>query len=355
MASRSCEMQEAVLTQAEMVRVEKLVKVYPGGTRALSGIDFTVAAGGFFGFLGPNGAGKSTTMKILSTLLKKTSGRATVAGLDIDRDKRGVRRAIGFAMQEVGLDDLVTGRDFLVLQGILYGLSRRDSRARAEELLDLVELSSVAERRVGTYSGGMRRRIDLVAALMHNPTLLFLDEPTTGLDPQSRIAIWEYLEQLNSQGITIFLTTQMMEEAERLCQRIAIIDEGRLVAEGSPSALKSEVGGDVLRVAIDSGDGDGRSDSLQRAQELVTASDYVEDVSAEDGILTVRVRDGGAAAPDVLQILSENSIVATNLAVDRPSLDDVFLMYTGRRIRTEATDGDEHGQVWRPWLGLRNR
>ena len=338
-----------------MVRVEKLVKVYPGGTRALSGIDFAVAAGEFFGFLGPNGAGKSTTMKILSTLLKKTSGRATVAGLDIDREQRGVRRAIGFAMQEVGLDDLVTGRDFLVLQGILYGLSRRDSRARAEELLDLVELSSVAEKRVGTYSGGMRRRIDLVAALMHNPTLLFLDEPTTGLDPQSCIAIWEYLEQLNSQGITIFLTTQMMEEAERLCQHIAIIDEGQIVAEGSAGALKSEVGGDVLRVAIDSGDGDGRSDSLQRAQKLIGASDYVEEVSAENGSLAVRVRDGGGAAPDVLKILNENRIVATNIAVDRPSLDDVFLKYTGRRIRTEDTDGDEHGQMWRPWLGLRNR
>ena len=220
----------------DTVLVENLVKVYSGDIRAVDGIDFSVAAGEFFGFLGPNGAGKTTTMKVLSTLLKKTSGRVVVAGHDIDRDAKAVRRSIGFAMQEVGLDDLATGRDFLRLQCVLYGLSNGEAHERAGELLDLVGLASVAKRRVGTYSGGMRRRIDLIAAMMHRPKLLFLDEPTTGLDPQSRIAIWDHLKQLNEQGVTIFLTTQMMDEADRLCRRLAIIDKGKIVAEGSPQS-----------------------------------------------------------------------------------------------------------------------
>ena len=237
------------MPDAVIVEVEQLVKVYAGGTRAVDGIDFIVKEGEFFGFPGPNGAGKTTTMKVMSTLLRKTSGRVTVAGHDVDADPKAVRRSIGFAMQEVGLDDLAKGKDFLVLQGVLYGLSRREAGRRADEMLDLVGLGHVAGRRVGTYSGGMRRRIDLVGALMHRPRLLFLDEPTIGLDPQSRLAMWDHLTQLNKEGVSILLTTQMMEEADRLCQRIAIIDQGKIVAEGSPRALKGEVGGDVIRVA----------------------------------------------------------------------------------------------------------
>ncbi len=229
------------MANGQMVVVDNLVKVYPGGTRALSGISFSVTKGEFVGFLGPNGAGKSTTMKILSTLLKKTSGEVAVDGHNVDTEPHKVRKSIGFAMQEVGLDDLATGWDFLVLQGLLYGLTRSQSKLRAAELLELVGLADVAKRKVGTYSGGMRRRIDMVAALMHSPPILFLDEPTTGLDPQSRLAIWEHLVELNNQGVTIFLTTQMMEEADRLCQRIAIIDRGNIVAEGSPQSLKSEI------------------------------------------------------------------------------------------------------------------
>ena len=215
-----------------MVEVRDLVKVYPNGTRAVAGIDFDVPREEFFGFLGPNGAGKTTTMKILATLLRKTSGVVTVAGYDVDADSKAVRRSIGFAMQEVGLDDLATGRDFLQLQGVLYGLSRREARRRADELLELVGLAHVAGQRVGTYSGGMRRRIDLVGALMHDPDILFLDEPTVGLDPQSRLAMWEHLDDLNAKGVTILLTTQVMEEADRLCRNIAIIDQGQIVAEG---------------------------------------------------------------------------------------------------------------------------
>ena len=343
------------MSNNDMVLVEKLVKVYPGGTRAVSGVDFAVARGEFFGFLGPNGAGKTTTMKVLSTLLRKTSGHVTVAGYDLDRDPKGVRRSIGFAMQEVGLDDLATGWDFLVLQGVLYGLSRRDSRHRAGELLELVGLTSVAGRRVGTYSGGMRRRIDLVAALMHSPPLLFLDEPTTGLDPQSRLAIWEYLAQLNEQGVTIFLTTQMMEEADRLCQRIAIIDQGHIVAEGSPQVLKADVGGDVIHVTIDSAGDVEEKTRTEKAEALLKGISYVEAVNAAGNGLKVTVRDGTAAAPDLLRLLHENQVPVTNLSIASPTLDDVFLKYTGREIRSEEASGDEAGQMLRPWLGLNRR
>jgi ABC-type multidrug transport system ATPase subunit len=190
------------LTNDRAVQVEKLVKVYPGDIRAVSEIDFSIGQGEFVGFLGPNGAGKSTTMKVLSTLLKKTSGRVVVAGHDVDTDAMAVRESIGFAMQEVGLDDLAKGRDFLVMQGLLYGQSRQEAQSRAEELLELMGLTAAANRRIGTYSGGMRRRIDLIGALVHRPPLLFLDEPTTGLDPQSRLAIWDHLEQLNKDGTT---------------------------------------------------------------------------------------------------------------------------------------------------------
>ena len=238
------------MASEQMVFVDNLVKVYRGGTRASSGLHFSVNEGEFVGFLGPNGAGKSTTMKVLSTLLKKTSGEVVVAGYNVDTEPHQVRKSIGFAMQEVGLDDLATGWDFLVLQGLLYGLTRLQAKGRARELLELVGLVDVAKRKVGTYSGGMRRRIDMVAALMHRPPILFLDEPTTGLDPQSRLAIWEHLVELKNQ-VTIFLTTQMMEEADRICQRIAIIDRGNIVAEGSPQSLKAEVGGDVVHVTFD--------------------------------------------------------------------------------------------------------
>ncbi len=343
------------MSNNDMVLVEKLVKVYPGGTRAVSGVDFAVARGEFFGFLGPNGAGKTTTMKVLSTLLRKTSGHVMVAGYDVDRDPKGVRRSIGFAMQEVGLDDLATGRDFLVLQGVLYGLSRRDAHHRAGELLELVGLTSVAGRRVGTYSGGMRRRIDLVAALMHSPPLLFLDEPTTGLDPQSRLAIWEYLARLNEQGVTIFLTTQMMEEADRLCQRIAIIDQGHIVAEGSPQALKADVGGDVIHVTIDSSGDEEERTQTEKAETLLKGLSYVEAVNTTGNGLNVTVRDGTAAGPDLLRLLHGNQVLVTNLSIASPTLDDVFLKYTGREIRSEEASGDEAGRMLRPWLGLNRR
>ncbi len=343
------------MSEDPAVQVEKLVKIYPGGTKAVAGIDFSVDQGGFFGFLGPNGAGKSTTLKILSTLLRKTSGRVLVSGYDVEHDQMAIRRSIGFAMQEVGLDDLTPGRDFLVMQVLLYGLSRKEAKRRAEELLDLVGLTAVAGRKVGTYSGGMRRRIDLVSAMMHSPPILFLDEPTTGLDPQSRIAIWGHLNQLSDQGVTILLTTQMMEEADRLCQRIAIIDLGKIVAEGTPRGLKEEVGGDTVTVVLDSVGIDDHEASVKRAEVLARERSYVSGVNVVNGSLVVTVQDGAAAVPDLVRLFHENQIAVANLSMSSPTLDDVFIKYTGHKIRSEEAGGDEFGQMLRPWLGLGRR
>ncbi len=338
--------------QGNIIQVSDLVKIYPGEVKALSGIDFSVGRGEFFGFLGPNGAGKSTTIKILSTLLKKTSGSVGVAGFDIEHSSMDVRRVIGFAMQEVGLDDLSSGMDFLVMQGLLYKLGRRQAKARAEELLELVGLTDVANRKVGTYSGGMRRRIDLAGALVHRPEVLFLDEPTTGLDPQSRLAIWDHLNELHSQGITILLTTQMMEEADQLCERLAIIDEGQIVAEGSPADLKRQIGDDVVRVSLGESAG---QEVYEKASALVAEQSFVSGNSLDEEGLVVNVRDGEASGPALLKLLIENEIEIAKLAVSRPTLDDVFLTYTGRTIRHDEGGGEEFAQSLRPWLGLRGR
>lgn len=318
-----------------IVQVRDLVKVYPGGTRAVAGIDFDVPRGEFFGFLGPNGAGKTTTMRILGTLLRKTSGTVTVGGFDVDSDSKAIRRSIGFAMQEVGLDDLATGRDFLRLQGVLYGLSRREAHRKADELLEVVELSHVAGQRVGAYSGGMRRRIDLAGALMYDPDIVFLDEPTVGLDPQSRLAMWEHLEELNARGVTILLTTQVMEEADRLCRSISIFDHGQIVASGSPESLKSGVGGDVVQIIMDESAAVPGDELYERAEELVRQQGYVDGVSRVDGGIAITVRDGSAAVPDLISLFQDVRIPVISVSVARPTLDDVFLMHTGRRIRTE--------------------
>lgn len=355
------------MSQDNIIEVQDLVKVYPGGVKAVSGINFTVGRGEFFGFLGPNGAGKSTTIKILSTLLKKTSGREGVAGFDLEHGPQEVRKAIGFAMQEVGLDDLSSGMDFLVMQGLLYKLGRKEARARAEELLELVGLTDVAKRKVGTYSGGMCRRIDLAGALVHRPEILFLDEPTTGLDPQSRLAIWEHLNELHSQGTSILLTTQMMEEADQLCERLAIIAHGLIVAEGTPETLKDEMGDDVVRISIVSAGGPGggsggesgqspNQELYEKALSLVVGQSYVTGSSVDADGLVVNVRDGDASAPRLLKLLIENDIEIARLAVSRPTLDDVFLKYTGRTIRPDqGVEGDEYGQSIRPLMGLRRR
>jgi len=222
------------------VEAKRLIKTY-GDVEAVRGVDLQVRAGEVFGFLGPNGAGKSTTVKMLTTLLSITSGSATVAGLDVAGDPDGVRRRIGVALQEAGLDPRQNGRELLVLQARLFGLSTAEAAERAQELLALVELEDAADRRIKTYSGGMKRRLDLASALVHRPEVLFLDEPTTGLDPSSRLTIWEEVRRINERGTTVFLTTQYLEEADALCDRLAIIDGGRIVREGTPASLKAEL------------------------------------------------------------------------------------------------------------------
>src|SRR2546423_10900195 len=237
------------------IEVEGLERVFPGGVRAVDGVDLEVAEGEIYGFLGPNGAGKTTTVRMLTTLLRPTGGRAVVAGYDVAEDPGAVRRKIGVALQEAALDPLMTGRELLELQATLHGINRKDSHDRSRWLLDRVGLTRAADRRVGTYSGGMRRRLDLAAALVHTPTVLFLDEPTTGLDPVSRKAIWEEVRKLNQEGTTLFLTTQYLEEADRLADRVGIIDEGRMAAEGTPSALKAQIGRSHLEITTSDGGG----------------------------------------------------------------------------------------------------
>jgi ABC-2 type transport system ATP-binding protein len=232
---------------SDAIVVERLAKTYADGTEAVRSVTFRVAANECYGLLGPNGAGKSTTVGMLGTLVRPTSGRASVAGFDVVAQPREVRRRIGFAMQEVGVDAFATARELLVLQGRLHGLRRADSAHRAELLLAMVDLSGVADKRLGGFSGGMQRRVDLAAALMHLPAVLFLDEPTEGLDPRARVAIWDALERLRTQlGVTIVLTTHYMDEADRLCDRLGIVDRGSIVAEGTPAELKASVGGDTL-------------------------------------------------------------------------------------------------------------
>ncbi len=340
--------------QKAVIDVRNLVKVYAGGTRAVDGIDFAVRKGEFFGFLGPNGAGKSTSLKILSTLLKKTSGTVTVAGYDVDRDQEQIRRSVGVAMQTAGLDDLAKAHDFLTLQGRLYGLSSVEARARSTELLEFIGLSNVAQKKIGTFSGGMRRRLDLVATLVHRPSVLFLDEPTTGLDPQSRNTVWDYLRRLNAEdGVTVILTTQMMDEADRLCERLAIIDRGTIVAEGSPRTLKGEIGGDVVTILLTQPESGEERDVLsRRAQELADQQPYVTATARVQDGLAVTVPDGGAAVPGLMRLLADNDVPVSNLSVSSPTLDDVFLQHTGRTIRDEETGGDEMNNAFRPWLGL---
>ena len=245
--------------------------------------------------------------------------------------------------------------DFLVTQGLLYKLGRREAKSRAEELLELVGLTDVAGRKVGTYSGGMRRRIDLAGALVHRPEILFLDEPTTGLDPQSRLAIWDHLNELHSQGTTILLTTQMMDEADQLCERLAIIDNGLIVAEGAPKTLKDEMGDDVVRVMLVSSGGHDRSASdglYEKALALVDGQSYVSGSSLDEEGLVVNVRDGDASAPALLKLLIENDMEVARLAVSRPTLDDVFLKHTGRTIRADNADGDAYDQTFRRTMGV---
>lgn len=311
---------------------ESLAKQFPPDVRAVDGIDLDVPQGQVFGFLGPNGSGKTTTVRMLTTLLRPTSGRASVAGLDVAARPGEIRRKIGVALQEAGLDDLQTGRELLELQGRLYGLGRADVRERAAYLLRVVDIKDAADRLVKTYSGGMKRRLDLAAALIHRPSILFLDEPTTGLDPISREAVWRYVQELNAQeGLTVFLTTQYMEEADRLANDVAIMNQGQIVAQGSPSALKASIGADVITVRVE-----GDAADIARAAKAAQRSDGIENVRSLDDSIVIYVKDGSRAIAGIVLGLDNASVRVGEVTLAHPTLDDVFLQKTGHHIEQDG-------------------
>ncbi|MEY2741608.1 MAG: hypothetical protein RL283_1710 [Actinomycetota bacterium] len=301
---------------------EGLVRHF-GDVKAVDGIDLEVRPGEIFGFLGPNGAGKSTAVRMLTTLLRPTSGTARVAGHDVVREADAVRRSIGVALQDAAIDPLMTGRELLALQAVLYGIPRAESRGRTEELLERVGLTAAADRRVGTYSGGMRRRLDLALSLIHRPTVLFLDEPTTGLDPMSRVALWEEVRRLNREGTTVMLTTQYLEEADQLADRVAIIDHGRIVRLGTPAELKADVREPSLMVTVPAAQQDAARGVLARFGELRPGA---------EGRLGVGLRGGASAVTDVVRALDEAGVRLQHLELHEPSLDDVFADATGHRL-----------------------
>jgi ABC-2 type transport system ATP-binding protein len=295
---------------------------------AVAGVDLRVEAGEIFGFLGPNGAGKTTTLRILSTLLAPTSGTARVAGFDVARQPGEVRRRIGYVAQAGGSYRESTGREELVIQGRLFGMSKTEAGRRAEEILATLDLTEAGDRTCGTYSGGMRRRLNIGIGMVHRPELLFLDEPTTGLDPQARARMWDEIRKLRETGTTVFLTTHYLEEADALCDRLAIIDHGRIVAEGSPSELKRQIAGDVVTVGVN-GHGD-------KVVKLLQAQPFVREACLEDGLVRLYVDRGEEAVPNVLRLLDRNGLAPSTMNLHRPSLDDVFLKKTGRSLRESA-------------------
>jgi len=315
------------------IAVEGLERAF-GEVRAVQGIDLAVEEGEIYGFLGPNGAGKTTTVRMLTTLLLPTGGRASVAGHDIVAEARQVRGSIGVALQEAALDPLMTGRELIRLQATLQGLPPVAGRARADALLERVDLADAADRRVGGYSGGMKRRLDLAAALVHEPSVLFLDEPTTGLDPVSRKTIWEEVRALNDDGTTVFLTTQYLEEADQLADNVGIIDSGRIVAEGTPESLKGEVGNPHIELLVG-------ERAVAEAERVCAELGRL--LPPKDGKrVLVEVEQGAADIPRVVRALDEAGIAVESLELVRPTLDDVFVAKTGHHLeKEEDRDADE--------------
>ena len=319
---------------SDIITVTDLVKKYKDGTEAVKKVSFSVKEGEFFGFLGPNGAGKSTTIKVLTTLLKKTSGVILVDNIDVSKKPINVRKIIGYSAQEIGVDDELTGLENIRLQGRLYHQPEPEVISRGDELLELLDLSNVANKRTGFYSGGMRKRLDIGLALMHNPKVLFLDEPTTGLDPQTRVNLWEYLSKINKEeGVTIFLTTHYMDEADKLCRNLAIIDHGEIIAEGSPQKLKADLGGSVIDIQL--------TDPLKTdyigMQEKLKIHVAVKEMKVSDRSLTIYSNKGEGKLSELLSIITEFTKLE-NISFSGPTLDDVFIKLTGRKIR------DEHGK-----------
>ena len=316
------------------IETHQLAREFEGGIKAVDGVDLEVAGGEIYGFLGPNGAGKTTMVRMLTTLLRPTGGRAVVAGFDVAEDPGAVRRKIGVALQEAALDPLMTGRELLELQATLHGISRREGALKGQWLLDRVGLTMAADRRVGTYSGGMRRRLDLAAALVPTPEVLFLDEPTTGLDPVSRKAIWEEVRKLNQEGTTVFLTTQYLEEADQLADRVGIISGGRLVAEGTPQALKAEVGRPHLELCLVDQQG-----NESRAEQVL--SRFGRPLPVRDGTLMVELQNGSSEIGPIVVALNREGLDVESLDLVHPTLDDVFVHKTGQHLEgAQEESGD---------------
>ena len=305
------------------IEARELAREFSGGIVAVAGIDFDVAEGEIYAFLGPNGAGKTTTVRMLTTLLRPTDGSARVAGFDVVHEAHKVRASIGVALQEAALDPLMTGEELMLLSATLHGIPGPEAKRRARDLLDRVGLTAAGHRRVGTYSGGMRRRLDLGMALVHEPRVLFLDEPTTGLDPLSRRAIWDEVRHLNREGTTVFLTTQYLEEADQLANRIGIIANGAMAAENTPAALKAEVGSSHLELRLAEGD-------AQQAREIV--SRFGKCMHADNGNVAVSLDRGVADVAPIVVALDEAGLIVESLEVVEPTLDDVFLATTGQTL-----------------------
>jgi ABC-2 type transport system ATP-binding protein len=310
------------------IEAEGLVREFKA-VRAVDGIDLAVADGEIYGFLGPNGAGKSTSVHMLTTLLPPTAGTARVAGFDIVHEGPQVRGAIGAALQDVALDPLLTGREHVQFQAALHGMGRAERRRRADELLERVGLTRAAGRKVKTYSGGMKRRLDLALALVHSPRILFLDEPTTGLDPQSRSALWEEVGRLaKEEGVTVFLTTQYLEEADVLSDRVGIIDQGRIVAEGTPAALKAEIARPTVEVVP--------ADPERRPEVARILERFGERATGAPGAVAVKLELGDAGLAEVVRALDNEAVEVEHLQLHAPTLDDVFLQKTGRHLEGAA-------------------
>ncbi|MDQ6779224.1 MAG: ATP-binding cassette domain-containing protein [Actinomycetota bacterium] len=331
------------------IEVEQLVREFRKGPRAVDGIDLVVSPGEIYGFLGPNGAGKSTTVLMLTTLLPPTSGRASVGGFDIVREGSQVRSTIGAALQEAALDPILTGREHLLLQATLQGMAKPERHRRAQALLERVGLTEAADRRVGGYSGGMKRRLDLALALVHGPRILFLDEPTTGLDPQSRAALWDEVARLaHDEGMTVFLTTQYLEEADVLADRVGIIDHGKIVAEGTPAQLKAEIGSPSVEVSPVDVSAD------ERLAELL--SRFGAPARNGRGSVTVQLPGGEAQLAEIVRALDQADMRVASLQLHQPSLDDVFLAKTGRKLEgTAEPEGEEPASAGSRGRGRRGR
>jgi ABC-2 type transport system ATP-binding protein len=309
---------------------------------AVRGVDLQVERGEIVGFLGPNGAGKTTTQRMLTTLLPIDAGQAHVAGFDIASQPRQVRSRIGYVSQLGGADDMATGRENLTLQARLYGADKPGARLRVEEVLDVLDLTAIADRKVKTFSGGQRRRLDVALGIVHRPEVVFLDEPSTGLDPQNRANLWEHVEGLRKGGTTVFLTTHYLEEADSLCDRVMIMDRGLIVADGTPAELKRQAAGDSVSLTVSSDPGDGPAGRAgQRAWALLGRTSFVRDVTVDGDDLHLYVDDGKAALPELFRVLDSEQISVRTVSLSEPTLDDVFLARTGRSLRDRGGRRDE--------------